>query len=42
MSAARIAKVVFVVGLALFTSVSARAGSAPDAWSGIITLNWSS
>jgi hypothetical protein len=42
MSAARIAKVVFAVMWVLFTSASARAGSVPDAWSGIITLDWSS
>ncbi len=42
MSAARIARVVFVVMWALFTSASARAGSVPDTWSGIITLDWSS
>ncbi len=42
MSATRIAKVVVTVMWALFTSASVRAGSAPDAWSGIITLTWSS
>jgi hypothetical protein len=42
MSAARIAKVVVAVMLALFTSASIRAGSAPEDWSGVITLTWSS
>ena len=42
MSATRIAKVVVAVMLALITSASVRAGSAPDDWSGVITLNWSS
>jgi len=42
MSAARIVMVVAAVMWVLITSPSARADSAPDAWSGIITLNWSS
>ena len=42
MSATRIAKVVFAVMWMLFPSVPTRADSAPEAWSGIITLGWSS
>lgn len=41
MSATRIPKVAAAVMLALFASASARAGPAPDDWSGIISLDWS-
>jgi hypothetical protein len=42
MSAARTAKVAAAVMWVLVASAPVRAGSPPDDWSGIVTLNWSS